>query len=97
MSAPVVSCRFPLGRLVATPAAIEALETPEALLALVRRHASGDWGDVCDEDADANNEALRLGNRVLSAYNMVGASEWSVWVITEADRSVTTVLLPSDY
>lgn len=63
-------------------------------LNLVARHVSGDFGDVCAEDAEMNREAVTLGGRILSSY-LVG--EQKVWVITEADRSLTTVLLPSDY
>jgi hypothetical protein len=60
----------------------------------LRRHACGDWGDLCPEDTLANEEALRDGDRLLSAY---GQGELRFWIITEADRSVTTVLLPEDY
>jgi len=58
------------------------------------RHAGGDWGDVCAEDAQANQDALRHGSRLLSSYKI---GESKVWIITEADRSVTTVLFPSEY
>jgi len=71
---------------------------------LLGRHVRGDWGDVCPEDAQANEEALQEGARVLSAYVLsspVGESETlapaKVWLITEADRSVTTILLPEEY
>jgi hypothetical protein len=85
--------RFPLGRMVATPGALEALD-PAQLLAIIRRHAAGDWGDLDAEDCAANAAALRHGTRLLSAYALLGAR---VWVITEADRSATTVLLPEEY
>ncbi len=84
----------PLGQTVATPAAIDALTQPDIVAAL-RRHASGDWGNVDAEDRTANDEALRDGTRLLSVYQ--SASGTTFWVITEADRSVTTVLLPDDY
>ena len=87
---------LPLGRVVATPAAIEALTTTNTHpLTLLRRHATGDWGDLCAEDIAANRLALAIGARILSAYTL--SDETKVWVITEADRSVTTLLLPSDY
>lgn len=86
---------FPLGKLAATPAALDFLATiPCGVLPLVRRHVTGDFGDVCDEDRESNLQAIEHGSRVLSAYELKGGK---VWVITEADRSVTTVLLPSDY
>ena len=87
------AARFPLGQLAITANASLRLATEEVFTAL-RRHASGDWGDVYPEDALANDTALRDGGRLFSAYGQ-GASR--VWIITEADRSVTTVLLPDDY
>ena len=87
--------RFPLGHVVATPGALEAVrENGVDVLALVHRHASGDWGAVCADDAQANDHALAHGARVLSAYETKAGR---LWVITEADRSATTVLLPSEY
>ncbi len=85
--------RFPLGQLVITANASLRLTTEEVMTALMR-HASGDWGDLCPEDTLANEEALRDGDRLFSAY---GQGDQRLWVITEADRSVTTVLLPEDY
>jgi hypothetical protein len=85
--------RFPLGQLVATANAALRLSTEEVLTGL-RRHACGDWGDLCPEDTLANDAALQKGGRLFSAYGF-GATRF--WVITEADRSVTTVLLPEDY
>jgi hypothetical protein len=85
--------RFPLGQVAVTANASLRLSTEEVLTAL-RRHASGDWGDLCPEDALANDTAVRQGDRLLSAYGQ-GARRF--WIITEADRSVTTVLLPEDY
>ena len=84
----------PLGQLVMTPAAASALAQPDVVTAL-RRHASGDWGEVDDDDRRANDAALSDGTRLLSAYTSAGGT--SFWIITEADRSVTTVLLPDDY
>lgn len=60
-------------------------------------HASGNWGDVCDEDWESNNEALRTGDRLLSAYWLDDAHTEKIWIITEADRSATTILFPEEY
>jgi hypothetical protein len=87
------AARFPLGQVVATGNASLRLSTEEVLNALAR-HASGDWGDLCAEDTLANFHALAQGGRLFSAY---GEGETRFWIITEADRSVTTVLLPDDY
>lgn len=86
---------FESGQIVATPAALELLETAGVQpMALVARHLCGDFGNLDAEDEKANREAIREGFRVLSSYQLTAGK---VWVITEADRSVTTVLLPSDY
>lgn len=87
---------FRLGRVVATPAAMDVLATynvhPTSLL---HRHMSGDFGDLwCEDDRAANEDAIKTGNRILSNYQL---GNDDLWVITEADRSVTTILLPSDY
>ena len=84
----------PLGQTVATPAALAAVSRPDILAAL-RRHAAGDWGEVDAEDRAANDDALTTGGRLLSVFR--SASGTPFWVVTEADRSVTTVLLPEDY
>lgn len=85
--------RFSLGQVVITGNASQQLLTEEVLTAL-SRHASGDWGDLCPEDALANEDALGHGGRLFSAF---GEGEHRFWIITEAGRSVTTVLLPEDY
>lgn len=85
--------RFPLGEIVATGNASLLLTTEEVLTAL-QRHANGDWGDLCPEDALANDSALLHGGRLFSAF---GEGNHRFWIITEADRSVTTILLPDDY
>jgi len=88
------SSLFPLGQIVATPGALAALDSDTILHALCR-HASGDWGDLCEEDIAENALSLCQGFRLLSAYEY--ADKPKFWIITEADRSVTTVLLPSEY
>ena len=89
----IVGGRFPLGQLVVSSKAIARL-TPEEIADGVIRHARGDWGDVSRADAAENDLSLREGFRLLSAY---GQGERRFWVISEADRSLTTVLLPEDY
>ncbi len=87
---------FELGRIVATPGAIELLGAagtdPTELL---RRHHGGDWGEVDAHDRRANDAALRHGTRLLSSYTLPGGEK--VWIITEADRSSTCLLLPEEY
>ena len=87
---------FSLGHVVATPAVL-ALKVD--LLALLLRHWSGDWGNICAEDKAANRRALLEEARLLSAYNvtMDSGREVRIWIITEADRSSTTFLLPHEY
>jgi hypothetical protein len=90
------SPRFPLGKVVATPGALRALEDArQGPLELVRRHVRGDWGEVCAEDARENNLSVDRGFRILSAYTL--STGVKVWVITEADRSSTSILLPEEY
>lgn len=87
---------FPTGQLLATPGALAALteagQNPTELLA---RHQSGDWGEVDGEDAAANDRSVKDGSRILSAYTL--KSGVKVWVISESDRSATTILLPDEY
>lgn len=87
---------FPLGQCVATPGAVNALNANGVTaIELLRRHQSGDWGDLDSQDKQANDAALQAGGRLLSSYNLNQREK--VWIITEADRSITTVLLPEDY
>lgn len=87
---------FPIGKLAATPGALELLDFAEVDgFSLVRRHQSGDWGSLCSEDAEQNRLALESGARVLSSYEVLDGQR--IWIITEADRSATTLLLPSEY
>ena len=85
--------RFQPGTVVVTLGAT-LVATEEQLAALVRRHLAGDWGDVDKDDAKANERALKWGERVLSSYEVNGEK---LWVLTEADRSATTVLTPDEY
>ena len=88
--------KFPLGQVVATPGALEALErSGQAPEFFIQKHLSGDWGDVDRGDQKANEDALRDGERLLSSYYTLRGEK--LWVVTEADRSVTTILLPSEY
>lgn len=87
---------LPLGQVLATPGALELLRSLKLTpLQFVLRHMGGDWGDVCEEDRQANAEALAHGARVVSVY-VLGPTQ-RLWIITEADRSSTTLLLPEEY
>ena len=88
------SARFRLGRIVSTPNALSQL-TQEDILMAIRRHQAGDWGDLDIEDKAANDRALVERTRIFSAYR--SALGVKFWLITEADRSATTVLMPEDY
>ena len=86
---------FPLGQIVATRGVLTHLEhegiTADAYL---NRHVRGDWGDVPPEDAEMNRYAILVGARIMSSYEI---ADKRVWIITEADRSVTTLLFPDEY
>ena len=87
---------FSLGQFVATRGALSAMEaTGESATQFLSRHVAGDWGCLCDEDKQANQEALEEGSQLLSAYKL--SSGVKIWIITEWNRSVTTVLLPEEY
>jgi hypothetical protein len=88
------AAKFPLGQLVATPTVLAAVPEPE-IRAAIARHLAGDWGDLCPEDRQANERALRNGSRLVSSYRAGSGTKF--WIITEWDRSATTVLLPEDY
>ena len=93
MSVITVNPRFNPGRLMITRNARNALPRRE-VDAAINRHLSGDWGDVCQSDWQRNEQALRDGDRLLSVYQTQAGEKF--WIITESDRSTTTVLLPSD-
>lgn len=88
------SSKFDLGRLVATPNALNALSHVDIMCG-VSRHLRGDWGELDREDSSANESALKHGGRLFSAYSSTNGVKF--WIITECDRSATTVLLPEDY
>ena len=104
------AARFSMGQIVATPGALQLLqETGFSAAALVSRHVHGDWGDLCDEDRAENDFAITRRLRILSCYRLVDAGRLAatprdkrsslptLWIITEADRSVTTLLRPDEY
>ncbi len=87
---------FPLGEVVATPGALDALEeASQSPTEFLQRHQTGDWSEMVKEDRKENLKAVKRGLRVFSSYEM--ASGKKLWVITEWDRSVTTLLLPMEY
>lgn len=89
-------CRFNLGRVVATPAALELIAASgQSPAEFLDRHSTCDWGDVDEEDRQLNDAALNEGARLLSVYKTKQGQK--VWIITEADRSSTTLLLPEEY
>jgi len=86
---------FSLGQIVATPGALDMLDRGAVNAAdLLQRHQSGDWGNVPPEDAEENEYSVINGCRILSSYSV---GENRIWIITEADRSSTTLLLPEEY
>jgi len=101
----VKSPRFDLGQVVATPAALATLERlGKSVWEYIARHVKGDWGDLSDEDKEANDDALLDGSRILSSYHLEGEGENAIklWIITEAEddegnRIATTAILPEEY
>jgi hypothetical protein len=88
--------KFPAGQLVATPGALAAIEASgDSLFTYLQRHLAGDWGDVDAHDRRENEFSLEQGFRLLSAYCLRNGVK--IWIITEADRTNTTVLLPDEY
>ena len=84
---------FRLGRIVTTPNAVQSI-TQDDILVGIQRHQAGDWGNLTDDNRAANDRALTQGGRIVSSYQ---ATNWTkFWLITEADRSITTILLPED-
>lgn len=86
---------FPLGQIGITQGAVEALERMDiSPSSIVQRHSLGDWGDVVYQDKRSNELALEMGGRILSSYHLPDRTE--IWVMTEPDRSATTILLPGE-
>jgi hypothetical protein len=91
-----IGARFALGETFITPGAQETLEiSGETQIQFLRRHMCGDWGEISEDDARENDLSLTQGFRLLSAYRTIKGQK--IWIITEADRSATTILLPSEY
>lgn len=87
---------FPLGQVVATPGALNTMiEFGIQPDRLIHRHVTGDWGDLCQSDQQQNLIAIRSGMRIFSSYQINGTTK--IWIITEADRSSTAILLPDEY
>lgn len=98
-----MSALFPLGKVCITPGALEAVKTEAGvefpglwIFGLLERHQSGDWGEVGENDRKENLFSVDHKLRILSAYTLP-TTQVKIWIITEADRSVTTLLLPSEY
>lgn len=86
---------FEMGQVVMTPGVAQLVDAGLDPLPLVLRHGKGDWGDLDDEDRRSNEAALNRGGRLFSAFNL--SCQARLWIITEWDRSYTTLLLPSEY
>jgi hypothetical protein len=89
-----MTAKFSLGQTVSTRNALDSLHAEDVLASMARHHA-GDWGELCEEDRQANEQALAHGGRLFSVYHDRNGAKF--YIITECDRSVTTVLLPEDY
>ena len=96
-----MASNFKYGQVVATCGVANLINSKNAFHAFVNksitRHLNGDWGDLCEEDKCLNDKAVTSGSRILSAYECPFNEEWKIWIITEADRSATTVLFPHEY
>jgi hypothetical protein len=90
----IQQAKFPLGQIVATPHVLTAVH-PDEMLKALSRHVRGDWGNLDAEDVQTNERGLKHGGRLFSEYH--SSQNVKFWIITEWDRSVTTVLLPEDY
>lgn len=92
---------FPTGQVVMTRSIANRCANDELFAFIVMKtlqmHSTGNWGDVDDEDWNSNQEALKTGDRLFSSYYLDESCTEKIWIITEADRSYTTVLFPSEY
>lgn len=94
--APPITPLFPLGKVVSTPGALDAMHAANTSpLSLLRRHITGDWGDLDKQDKQLNDLAIKDGSRIFSSYNIAHGQR--LWIITEADRNSTCLLKPEDY
>lgn len=94
----LIGTKFPLGQIVATRGVFEFCDEKKiSLVPFLYKHPQGDWGDVPKEDAKANEQALKEDLRLMSVYYLPDESKTKIWIITEWDRSVTTVLFPEEY
>ena len=92
----MIDSKFNFGQVLATSAVFNYCEENNfTLLPYLIRHGNCDWGDICDEDKGVNEEALKEGLRLMSVYYLPDKTK--IWIITEWDRSVTTILFPEDY
>lgn len=93
--------KFNPGQIVATRGVVDLMEMKTAFHTFVNqslvRHLKGDWGDICEEDKAVNDAAVTSEDRILSAYKHPNNPEWHIWIITEWDRSATTILFPDEY
>ena len=92
--------KFEPGNVQSTPgvnAKLKDVGFMRFMIVSLNRHINGDWGNMCDEDKAANEEALADGLRLMSVYKRMDHPDDTIWIITEADRSATTILLPSEY
>lgn len=89
--------KFEPGNVHSTPGVNAKLKDAGFMIVSLNRHINGDWGSMCDEDKAANEEALVDGLRLMSVYKRKDHPDDTIWIITEADRSATTILLPSEY
>jgi hypothetical protein len=91
-----MAAKFPLGQIVSTPGALDALaRAGQEPWQFIERHVAGDWGEVDEHDRGENELSLKKGFRILSAYTLSDGTK--IWIITEADRSSTCLLLPEEY
>lgn len=95
LSEGIIQSNFRLGKVVITRGANEELDMVSVLNTLHNKYMKCDWGDLCDEDKKQNVEALKDGDRILASYKDANGRKF--WIITEADRSYTTILLPEEY
>ncbi|RMP46212.1 hypothetical protein ALQ26_04210, partial [Pseudomonas amygdali pv. lachrymans] len=89
---------FEMGRVMVTHSVQSLLQNSSLdVMQYLQRHATGDWGEISNDDWDSNQHALKADGRLFSGYDIDAEDETRLWIITESDRSVTTVMLPSDY